>query len=110
MLEFPKLLEGDWFIKSAHSWLQSWEVHITEYVIEGENTITIELFASNRNLLGPHHHIGGELFSVGPDSFSGKWSWVEKKSETETTTPQISQQNYWQDDYCFVKFGLPKEE
>lgn len=85
-----------------------YEIDITDYIVDGENTITIELFASNRNLLGPHHHINGELYSVGPESFSGKWSWVEKKSETETTTPEIRQQCYWRDDYCFVKFGIPK--
>lgn len=87
-----------------------YDIDITDYVIDGENTIMIELFASNRNLLGPHHHINGELYNVGPESFSGKWSWVEKKGETETTTPEIRQKNYWQDDYCFVKFGLAKEE
>ena len=43
-------------------------VDITDFVKPGLNRISIELFSGNRNLLGPHHHIDGELYSVGPSS------------------------------------------
>ncbi|NLM75880.1 MAG: hypothetical protein GX187_07300 [Clostridiaceae bacterium] len=73
------------------------EVDITEYVVNGRNEITLQLYGSNRNLFGPHHHIDGELYRVGPMSFSGKRSWVDgDRNET----------SLWSDTYCFVKFGL----
>lgn len=84
------------------------KIDISQYVKQGENKLTLEFYASNRNLLGPHHHIEGECYSVGPDSFTGKWSWVEKKSEAVPSTDQERTASYWQDKYCFVRFGLDK--
>lgn len=74
-----------------------YQVDITEFVIDGTNKITLELYGSNRNLLGPHHHIDGELYRVGPMSFSGKRSWVDGDRKDS---------NIWSDSYCFVRFGL----
>lgn len=79
---------------------------ITDYISEGENMICFELYASNRNLLGPHHHIDGECYNVGPESFTGRWSWVERKSEADATDIEDKTKNYWTDTYCFVKFGF----
>lgn len=79
---------------------------ITDYVSEGENELCFELFASNRNLLGPHHHIDGECYNVGPESFTGRWSWVERKSEADATDIEDKFKNYWTDTYCFVRFGF----
>jgi len=70
---------------------------ISEYCQEGENTLEIELTNSCRNLLGPHHHIDGELFAVGPGSFTGKRFWTDRPDAPENT---------WTDRYCFVRFGL----
>jgi hypothetical protein len=79
---------------------------ITEFVKEGDNLLEVELFPGNRNLLGPHHHISGEPYSVGPSSFSGEWSWVEKKTEAIPATAEERKRNYWMDGYGFVRFGL----
>lgn len=75
-----------------------WEPYntdITDFIQEGNNKITVQLFAGNRNLLGPHHNAGGELYAVGPSSFTDCPGW-----EADGITDQ------WRDRYCFVKFGL----
>ncbi len=83
-----------------------YEADITDFAVDGDNTLTYQVFASNRNLLGPHHHIDGECYNVGPESFTGKWSWVERKSEADATEIFDMNKNYWTDSYCFVEFGL----
>lgn len=72
----------------------------------GENTLTVTLYASNRNMLGPHHHSKGEPLSVGPSSWTGEFSWVERESEAVVITPEMRRQNFWQDGWNFVPFGL----
>jgi hypothetical protein len=80
---------------------------VTDYLVAGENKLSLQLFSGNRNLLGPHHHIDGELYSVGPGSFTGKWSWTERKSESNPDiTPEDRLRNFWKDGYCFVRFGI----
>ncbi|MEG0689082.1 MAG: hypothetical protein RR466_10365, partial [Hungatella sp.] len=79
---------------------------ITDAVAEGDNLLTIQIFASNRNLLGPHHHIDGECYQVGPESFTGTWSWVERTSEADATDIADQTKNYWTDTYSFVEFGF----
>ena len=49
---------------------QPFECDITKYVHTGENEIVWGLYASNRNLLGPHHHQDGELYAVWPADFT----------------------------------------
>lgn len=83
-----------------------YEADITEFVKEGINTVTYEVFASNRNLFGPHHHCDGECYNVGPESFTGKWSWVERKSEADATEIFDMDKDFWVDTYCFVEFGV----
>ena len=83
---------------------------ITDVANQGDNVIKLQVYASNRNLLGPHHHIDGECYNVGPESFTGKWSWVERKSEADATEITDRTKNYWTDSYCFVDFGLWSEE
>jgi hypothetical protein len=63
-----------------------YRLDVTEYVKAGKNVIGVEVVSSCRNLLGPHHHRSGELFSVGPGSFSDEANWT--------------------DEYSFVKFGM----
>ncbi len=74
-----------------------YDVDITDYVVKGTNKITIELYNSCRNLLGPHHHIDGECYQVSTASFGSVPDWAEEgKAES-----------IWRDDgYCFVKFGF----
>jgi AraC-like DNA-binding protein len=101
------------YINEKPAKLISWapyEADITDYVVQGENKITIQLFASNRNLLGPHHHINGELHSVGPVSFTGKWSWCDRSSEAVVVDKKDREKNYWREGYCFVLFGLRASE
>jgi hypothetical protein len=83
-----------------------YEADITSEIIDGENEITFVLYASNRNLLGPHHHTKGECYNVGPSSFTGEWSWVERESEADGTDLGDRNKNYWMDAYSFVAFGL----
>lgn len=82
-----------------------YEADITSACREGENTIAIRFYASNRNLLGPHHHTKGESYGVGPLSFTGKWSWVERESEADGTDFEDRTQNFWTNEYAFVEFG-----
>lgn len=71
------------------------ECDVTDYLKDGVNEFMWELFASNRNLLGPHHHIDGELYAVWPASF------------TDTPTVFLADdRNVWSDLYHFVKFGM----
>lgn len=83
-----------------------YEADITDFAAEGENEIRLHVFSSNRNLLGPHHHINGECYNVGPESYTGKWSWVERESEADATDIESRTKNYWTDSYCFVTFGI----
>lgn len=76
---------------------EPYEADICSYLQEGENEIEIELFSSLRNLLGPHHHVGGELYFVGTSSFKDKPGW---------TDAHLGLDHIYTDRYCFVKFGL----
>ena len=57
-------------------------------LLQAQNEIELTLTGTLRNLLGPHHHTGGELFSVSPGSFRDY--------------------AHFTDDYCFVPFGVKK--
>lgn len=92
------------FVKD--SFWAPYDIDITEAAVDGENEITLEVYASNRNLFGPHHNINGECYNVGPESYTGKWSWVERKSEADATDIYDTEKDYWTDTYCFVEFGL----
>jgi hypothetical protein len=78
-----------------------WEPYvadITSFLRKGENVIEVEMANSCRNLLGPHHHIKGELYKVGPDSFTDKPGWTDKDIDKNTSI--------YTDRYTFVRFGL----
>ncbi|KQX51659.1 glycosyl hydrolase [Paenibacillus sp. Root444D2] len=77
---------------------EPYEADITSFLRKGENVIEVEMANSCRNLLGPHHHIKGELYKVGPDSFTDKPGWTDK--DIEKNTP------IYTDRYTFVRFGL----
>ncbi|MEM3693943.1 MAG: glycosyl hydrolase [Candidatus Bathyarchaeia archaeon] len=73
-------------VEAGKVFMKPLEVDVTGLLKEGRNLIEIKLVGSLRNLLGPHHHKSGELFSVGPGSFMDELNWT--------------------DEYCFVPFGL----
>lgn len=75
-----------------------YEADIREWLIAGENIIEIELTNSCRNLLGPHHHILGEIYKVGPSSFTDTPGWTDKDVAKGT--------HMYVNRYCFVQFGL----
>ena len=58
----------------------------------GKNEFTLTLTSGLRNLLGPHHLKDGESYAVGPATFFKE--------------PNIWGNPPWNDDYCFVPFGL----
>jgi hypothetical protein len=82
------------------------EVDLTEHLRGNDKTISITLYGTLRNLLGPHHHIEGELPLVGPDMFHPKYEktptvpdWIE-----QWTRGKVTPEN-WKDRYCMVRFG-----
>ncbi|NLC59436.1 MAG: hypothetical protein GX774_21570 [Armatimonadetes bacterium] len=69
-----------------------YEADLDGFLKEGENLFELELTSGLRNLLGPHHLEEGESYGVGPGSFFKE--------------PNIWGHAPWNDDYCFVAFGL----
>jgi hypothetical protein len=69
--------------------MKPYKLEISKFLKDGKNSLEIELTNSLRNLLGPHHHISGELTGVGPGSFQDKKNWT--------------------DEYNFVPFGIEKD-
>ncbi len=71
------------------------ELDITKYLIKGENEVELTFVNNLRNLLGPHHHRGGELYAVAPSSFFYEpciWTDYREGPYTEK--------------YCFVETSL----
>ncbi len=71
-----------------------YELDLSEFLKIGENTVELTLVNNLRNLLGPHHHAGGEIFAVSPASFYNEpciWNgygsgyYTDKYSFVETT-------------------------
>jgi len=86
---------------------QPHQVEITDLLQAGENTITLTITNTLRNLLGSHHrpHIEGE-HAWGDAAFSGRYC-----RETYTQYPHwyrqpIQETDAWTNDYYFVRFGL----
>lgn len=73
----------------------SYNVDVSNYLVDGENEAEITLILANRNLLGPHHHRDVEEPSgVTPVTFELTNTWTNGKSYME------------RDNYSFVKLGL----
>lgn len=81
--------------KAAVLMFAPFNADITEYLKNGGNELKITLLSGNRNLLGPHHKPQGEIYNVGPSTFTDKHGWADDKSKPA-----------WTDDYGFVKFGI----
>jgi len=85
-----------------------WETEITSAVREGDNQVEVELVSSLRNLLGPHHHTGGELNGVGPVSFTGNPGWPSNTGgESDWYDIRLKGKPvFWSDDYYLIPFGF----
>ena len=74
-------------------------IELSKNGVVGENQLELTLYASNRNLLGPHHVLEQEEpLWVCPDHYELVQSWTNGKSDRE------------RNHYSFVRFGLFKEE
>ena len=64
---------------------------ITQYIHEGENSLSVTLEHSLRNLLGPHHIKAGELYAVAPLHYLRSF---------------LQAQDQFDENYCLVPFGI----
>ncbi len=81
------------YVNDRHQGSAAWEpyeVDITAALRPGSNRIEIELVNSLRNLLGPHHHPGGDHAWTTPGEFMPASGWV--------------------DDYILAPFGFERAE
>lgn len=86
-----------------------WQTEITNSVRTGDNKIEVTLINSLRNLLGPHHHTGGELKEVGPASFTGNPDWPNIGGQKDWFDLRLEgKAELWRDDYSIVPFGFLK--
>jgi len=79
--------------ESAARWF--WRPYVADLggiLTAGENTFELVLTGGLRNLLGPHHLEEGESYGVAPPSFYKE--------------PSVFGCAPWNDDYCFVEFGV----
>jgi len=68
------------FVNEADCGLIAWrpyKVDVTDALVDGENRLRLVFTTSLHNMMGPHHHNAGELWGVGPGSFSDEKAWVE---------------------------------
>jgi hypothetical protein len=82
------------------------KVDITEALSAGGHELTIVVYGTLRNLLGPHHHIWGELASIGPGEFLPTFNGQRDipSSLLEWTNGQKKPVD-WSDRYCMVTLG-----
>ncbi len=88
------------FVNGKDAGARAWRPYrfdVTELLRPGQNEVTLELFGSCRNLLGPHHHWRGEVLYTGP-----AFGFTKSAEEHEPEVPE----NTWVDRYCFIQFGL----
>ncbi|MHB1452609.1 MAG: hypothetical protein ACYCYM_01465 [Saccharofermentanales bacterium] len=75
---------------------------ITDWLLPGSNQVHLRLVGTNRNALGPHHHIHGENIFVGPSTFKGELGFEDFVS------PSLKSRSTWTDRYAFIPFGIDK--
>ncbi|HEX5472199.1 MAG TPA: hypothetical protein VFW73_09945 [Lacipirellulaceae bacterium] len=78
------------------------EINVLPFLKTGKNQISLTLYGSLRNLLGPHHHPDGEPAYVTPASFRPERCADWLGSLCRGLTPPD-----WNEDYAFVEFGWP---
>jgi hypothetical protein len=76
------------------------ECDITPWLGDGETPVTVRLVGSNRNLLGPHHHVLGETDFTGVSTFKGN------RGFEDFINHELTEPSTWTDRYASVPFGL----
>ena len=86
-------------------WAHPLELELDTQALQGDE-LTITLFGTLRNLLGPHHNAAGEMAQVGPDAFWPHYPTATgaKTAFVEWSTGDIAASN-WNDRYCLVTLG-----
>ena len=70
------------------------------------NKLRIILYSSLRNLLGPHHHIDGELTHVSPESFLPYFDLESDYAENVKRWDNNAIEPIdWKDSYCLTDFA-----
>lgn len=57
------------------------QMDISDVAVIGKNIFRIRFWISDRNLMGPHHMVGGKTWGVSPWSFEMAGSWQENRSD-----------------------------
>jgi len=85
-----------------------WEVDVTAALKPGKNAVRVSLTNSLRNLMGPHHHKGGEHTAVGPATFRANNAWPNREAgESDWYDARLGgKAKVWRDDYYMIPFGL----
>jgi len=85
-----------------------WEADVTAALKPGKNAVRVSLTNSLRNLMGPHHHKGGEHTAVGPATFRANHYWPNKEpGEVNWYDARLGgNAKVWRDDYYMIPFGL----
>ena len=79
---FPQLT----IVRYLSVWFSYYSADLSDYLVVGENTVELTLVNNLRNLLGPHHNVGGELYSVAPAHFYNEpclWNYFLRNTYTE---------------------------
>ena len=61
--------------------------------------------------MGPHHHAGGELTAVGPNTFKANDGWPNTSTKGESDWYNVRRDRQailWRDDYAMIPFGFLK--
>jgi hypothetical protein len=74
-----------------------YELDVTPFVRGGDNQIAVELVATLRNLLGPHHRPQGEPDQCWTQDYILRPEWLADLDALRA---------HWTDDYFFLRFGL----
>ncbi len=80
--------------QSAGTLLFTHTLDLAPYLTSGQNTITLTLYNTLRNLLGPHHHAIAESYAVSPRSFTLENAWENESCEA------------YRERYAFVEYGV----
>lgn len=87
--------------KSAGCLFDGEKAKVTTLLEKGVNEIRLELYSTNRNLLGAHHHVSGEVRMTGRNTFEGKKGFEDF---VNPSAPQIT----YTESYSFIPFGVKK--
>ncbi|MFA9476682.1 hypothetical protein ACERK3_00100 [Phycisphaerales bacterium AB-hyl4] len=91
----------------GHVFAPPYELDITEAIRSKGRSLSITLYGSLRNLLGPHHHPDGELPAVDPNSFSayGGRDDVDLVTDVARWSNDGNAPPQWRADFTLVGFG-----